>query len=129
MLDQNSRPTVILTSLHSDWIPDVVVMEGMFLINIKPWIGHKNLGEYADFLLKQHIHPYFRSGSHEVHLLFDDPHSQAQSPKFCIEMRAIQCLKVTNAGNFPGSHPSGGKMSLTVGTAKGALSVSSPIIF
>ena len=60
----------------------MVVMEGMFLINIKPWIGRKNLGEYADFLLKQHIHPYFRSGSHEVHLLFDDPHSQAQSPKF-----------------------------------------------
>lgn len=39
---QQSTPPVILTSLHSDWVPDTIIMEGMFLINIKPWIAHKN---------------------------------------------------------------------------------------
>ena len=49
-------------------------MEGMFLINIKPWIAHNNLGEYANFLLKQHIHPHY--------LIFDDPEHDGLSPKF-----------------------------------------------
>ena len=79
---QHSTPPVILTSLDSQWYPDSVIMEGMFLINIKPWAAHNCLGEYANFLLKQHIHPYFRGGSSEVHLLFDDPERQGQSPKF-----------------------------------------------
>ena len=44
---QHSTPPVILTSLQSNWVPDTVIMEGMFLINIKPWIARTNLGEYA----------------------------------------------------------------------------------
>jgi hypothetical protein len=78
---QHSTPSVILTSLPSGWIPESVLMEGMFLINIKPWIAHKKLGDYANFLLKQHIHPYFRGGSTEVHVVFDDPERQGLSPK------------------------------------------------
>ena len=53
----------------------------MFLINITPWSAHKSIGDYADFLLKQHILPHFRNGTTEVHLLFDDPECQVQSPK------------------------------------------------
>ena len=113
----------------------MVVMEGMFLINSKPWIGHKNLGNMQTFCSNSiFIHIFgvdlmkytYCLTTHIVRLRVPN------SLKGSIEMRAIQCLKVTNAGNFPqiwGSHPSGGKMSLTVGTAKGALSVSSPIIF
>ena len=48
-------------------------MEGMFLINITPWSAHKNMGHYADFLIRQHILPHFQGMSKEVHLLFDDP--------------------------------------------------------
>ena len=54
----------------------------MFLINITPWSAHQNIGEYAQFLLRQHILPHFRNGSNEVHLLFDDPECQVQSPKY-----------------------------------------------
>ena len=54
----------------------------MFLINIVPWSAHTNMGEYADFLIKQHILPHFRNGAQEVHLLFDDPECQAMSPKY-----------------------------------------------
>ena len=54
----------------------------MFLINIRPWSAHKSMEEYACFLLKQHILPHYRNGSSEVHLLFDDPECQRQSPKF-----------------------------------------------
>ncbi len=100
---QHSIPQVILTSLHSDWIPDAVIIEGMFLINIKPWIAHYNLGDYAEFLLKQHIYPFYRGGSSEVHVVFDDPNCQGRSPKFLkgnAEARPIQYLKTTSVEIF-----------------------------
>ena len=68
----------ISTSLPPNWIPETVIMEGMFLINITPWSAHTNM---ANFLLRQHILPHFRNRSMEVHLLFDDPERQGQSPK------------------------------------------------
>ena len=65
------------------WVPDFVVMEGMFLINISPWSAHKTMGDYADFLLKQHIQPFLRyTTTLEVHLLFDSPESQQCTPKY-----------------------------------------------
>ena len=79
---ENATPPIITSSLPSGWIADTTVIEGMFLINISPWGAHKNIGEYAHFLLKQHVLPYFRARSKEVHLLFDDPDCQVQSPKY-----------------------------------------------
>ena len=73
-------------------------MEGMFLINITPWSAHKSVGDYADFLLKQHILPHFRNGTTEVHLLFDDPECQTQSPKYFER----QCRDQTNP--IPDNH-------------------------
>ena len=57
---QQATPPVILQSLPPTWVPNTVIMEGMFLINIKPWIAHKNFGDYANFLIKQHVLPFFR---------------------------------------------------------------------
>ena len=76
-------PQIVTTSLQNGWIPHSVIMEGMFLINISPWSSHKTIGDYADFLLKQHILPHYRNvTTTEVHLLFDDPDSQQCSPKY-----------------------------------------------
>ena len=74
---------IITTSLPPEWTPDSVVMEGMFLININPWSAHKTIGDYGDFLLRQHILPHYRtSTTTDVHLLFDDPECQQYSPKY-----------------------------------------------
>ena len=70
-------------------------MEGMFLINITPWSAHKCIGDYADFLLRQHILCYFRKGAAEVHLLFDDPECQVQSPKYFERQHRDQTNKVS----------------------------------
>ena len=41
------------------------------------------MGDYADFLLKQHIQPFLRNTTTlEVHLLFDSPESQQCTPKY-----------------------------------------------
>ena len=52
-------PPIITTSFPPGWVPSAVVMEGMFLINISPWSAHTNMGDYANFLLKQYILPHF----------------------------------------------------------------------
>ena len=54
-------PPFVSISLKPRWIPDTVVMEGMFLINITPWSAHQNIGDYVDFLIKQHILPHFET--------------------------------------------------------------------
>lgn len=79
---EHAFPPIIHTTFPTGWNPDTVITEGMFLINIKPWSAHKNMGEYAEFLLRQHILVHFRNGASEVHLLFDDPECQVQSPKY-----------------------------------------------
>ena len=60
------------------WKPDSVIMEGMFLINIIPWSASWVMGDYAQFLMKQHQY----KTAIEVHVLFDDPDSQQLSPKY-----------------------------------------------
>ena len=79
---ESVSPPIFRTSLPQTWTPDAVIIEGMFLINVVPWSAHKTFGDYGDFLIRQHIQSHFRNGATEVHLLFDDPESQVQSPKF-----------------------------------------------
>lgn len=62
----------------------------MFLINIRPSSAHRDMGEYADLLLRQHILMHYRNGVTDVHLLFDDPECQAQSPKYFERLRRDQ---------------------------------------
>ena len=79
---EKADPPIIVPSLKPGWILHVVIMEGMFLINITPWSAHQNIGDYGDFLIRQHVYPHFRNLSQEVHLLFDDPDCVQLSPKY-----------------------------------------------
>ena len=88
---EHAHPPIMRSSLPSGWIPTSVIMEGMFLINITPWSAHKCIGDYADFLLRQHILCHFRKGATEVHLLFDDPEC---SPKYFERQRRDQTNKI-----------------------------------
>ena len=65
------------------WKPGSVIMEGMFLINITPWSASWATGDYAQFLMKQHILLQYKTAI-EVHVLFDNPDSQQLSRK-CFE--------------------------------------------
>lgn len=93
---EEAHPPIITTSLPPDWNPDTIIMEGMFLINITPWSGHQNIGEYADFLLRQHVLMHYRNGVSEVHLLFDDPGSVTQSPKYFERLHRDQANPISD---------------------------------
>jgi len=75
-------PPIITTTLKAGWAADTVISEGMFLINITPWSTHQFMGDYAQFLLKQHILPLFGNTTQQVHLLFDNPNTIQQTPKY-----------------------------------------------
>lgn len=48
------------------------------------------MGEYANFLLRQHIITRYRNGATEVHLLFDDPECQVESQKYFEQLHRDQ---------------------------------------
>ena len=95
-------PPIISTTVRDGWTPDTVMIEGMFLINITPWTAHKTICDYADFLLKQYILPYYRTTT-EVNVLFDDPECQKLSPKYFERLNGDKVNKVPDdhcCGNF-----------------------------
>ena len=49
-------------------------------VNITSWSAHKNLGDYADFQIRQKLLLHLKNGAIELHLIFDDPECQVQSP-------------------------------------------------
>ena len=75
------RFDVIVSAFPSGWIPDSVILEGMFLIQTAPAPGVSTFRQYTDILLNRFIHPHIRAGATEVHVLFDDPDNSIQSPK------------------------------------------------
>ena len=56
----------------SDWIPDLVILDAMFLIQCSPFWQTLNISDYAKLLLKRFALVHYTAGVKEVHMLFDD---------------------------------------------------------
>ena len=72
---------IITQSLPYQWIPNTVILEGMFLIQTSPIPTMTFMQEYTHLLLNQYIRPHFRAGVQEVHVIFDSPGSMRETPK------------------------------------------------
>ncbi len=79
--------TLISHTLPTNWIPDSVILEGMFLIHTKPLHSNKVMKDYGNFIMRRFIVPYLKKGSQEIHLLFDDPGRQTENPKKFEQLR------------------------------------------
>ena len=75
------RYSNIVNKFPGGWVPDSVILEGMFLINTTPLASHSAMKEYVMFLFKRFIHPHLSAGAKEVHVIFDNPGRQPCSPK------------------------------------------------
>lgn len=64
-----------------NWIPDTVVIDSMFMINVQPRRQSQTIGSYVDQLFSRFIKPYFEEGVREVHLVFDNPNQSLFNPK------------------------------------------------
>ena len=72
---------LISNSLPNNWTPEVVVLEGMLLINTSPLCKHQSMKGYSQFLLCRSVWPHLVNGSSKVHIVFDNPGRQPHSPK------------------------------------------------
>ena len=70
---KDASPPVFLNALPRTWVPECVMVEGMFMLNTSPLGSHRTFADYANFLRKRFLTPHFTNGAREVHLLFDDP--------------------------------------------------------
>ena len=68
---------VILSRFPGLWVPDTVLLEGMFLINTAPLVTHAIMRDYTVFLVKRFI----AKGVKEVHIVYDRPVSNLLTPK------------------------------------------------
>jgi len=62
-------------------VPEVVIMDTMFVINTRPLRQTNTFSDYALFLFNQFVTQYFRKGALEVYLIFDKPNRQIFNPK------------------------------------------------
>lgn len=57
-------------NLHVNaWVPDLAIIDAMFIINTTPLRQHKIREHYADFLFRQYAIPHFNLGTKEVHFV------------------------------------------------------------
>ena len=78
---------LITHTLSSEWVPDTVIIEGMFIITTKPLASQKTMASYGSFLIRRFILPHFLIGSIQVHVFFDNPGQLEENPKVFEQIR------------------------------------------
>ena len=91
-----SSISVVLHTLPSNWIPDSVILEGMFMIQTYPLSHMETMDSYAKLLLQKYVCPHLFAGATEVHIVFDNPSSQTESPKEIEQFRRDQTATTEN---------------------------------
>ena len=76
-----SNMPVVLSSLSSEWVPDSVILEGMFLIQTHPLPTMRNLQDYVEMLIQKYLLIHLKAGVTQVHVVFDSPGSLKETPK------------------------------------------------
>ena len=89
---------LISDTLPENWNPELVLLEGMFLINTTPLCTHQFMREYSQFLVRRFVLPHFIRGASEVHIVFDNPGRYPQSPK------AIERQRRDDHSSLPSDH-------------------------
>ena len=73
--------TIINKSLPDQWTPELVVIDGMFLVHVKPFGSKTTFADYVRLLLRRFVQPHFKKGTKEVHILFDKSQQSNFNPK------------------------------------------------
>ena len=90
-----NNPPAILNTLPSGWLPDTVILDGMFLIQTSPLPTMSCMKDYVKLLLARHVHSHFSAGAKEVHIVFDSPGSLPETPKELEHRRRDKAVEPT----------------------------------
>ena len=75
------QASVIVPAFPPGWVPDVVILEGMFIVRTSLIPTMSYMTDYVQYLLARFVCPHFAAGAKEVHVVFDSPGSQLETPK------------------------------------------------
>lgn len=64
-----------------EWVPEVVIIDAMFIINTNPLRQHTTLLHYSEFLFKQYAVPHFACVCNQVHLSLTIPQGRSSIPR------------------------------------------------
>lgn len=78
---QTAQPPVVVSTLPQGWLPQVVIIDSMFLINTKPLRQTKTPANYARLIFDRFALQHLKAGASEVHFVFDNPGQQPFNPK------------------------------------------------
>ena len=93
----STNPPIFLNALPTGWVPQISIIDAMFLINTKPLRNTKSICDYTKFLFNRFVLQHFHASVSEVHLIFDKPGRQQFNPKqFEQSRRDKQNLMSTN---------------------------------
>jgi len=95
---KDAIPPAFFNRLPDGWVPECVLLEGMFILNTTPLGSQRTLADFAHFLIKRFIIPHFLRGSQEVHMIFDNPGRLPQTPKY-LERKRRESLATVTAGH------------------------------
>ena len=90
----------ILNAFPSGWLPDIVILEGMFMINTVPLRIHTHLCHFTRFLLVRYAGWYISAGVPEIHIIFDNPGRFPVHPRI-IEQAQRDASLILNMTIYP----------------------------
>ena len=77
----STDPVVFENSLPTGWVPDIVVIDAMFLVNTKPLRSTGCISGYVKLLSSRFMLQHFQAGVQQIHLIFDKPGRQVFNSK------------------------------------------------
>jgi hypothetical protein len=92
-----AQSEVILTALPKLWVPDTVLLEGMFMIQSSPLSKTYNFHQYCLFLLSRYVLPHLYADPKEIHIIFDNANQEMESPKVIEQARRDKLNNTSNA--------------------------------
>ena len=81
---------VVLQALPVNWIPECVILEGMFMIQTPPLPNMHCMELYVKLLIQKFVRPHLYAGATEIHVVFDNPGSLPETPKEVEHIRRDQ---------------------------------------
>lgn len=99
---ENRYSNITVNKFPGGWVPDSVILEGIFLVATTLLATHLAMKEYVMFLVKRSVYPHFTAIVSEVHVIFDNPGRQTCSPRLssrAVWMVLVSCLLTSSSGS------------------------------
>ena len=82
---------IVSNTFPPGWVPDTVILEGMFLIQTTPLPTLSTMRDYVQLLIAKFVRPHLLAGVTEIHVVFDNSGSLPETPKEIEQCRRDAC--------------------------------------